>query len=300
MGGDAGGSARIPASFCGVVSLLPTLGRVSGHGGIEDSISTLASVCPFARDVRDVAMMMNAIAGQDPNDPATSNEGVPDYELFLDKDIEGLKIGIPTNFFKEEVSSEVGDAVRRAVSVLEGLGGEPVDVELWMVEYSRAIQCLISDVESSAYYVRHIEKNPEEYSMEVRAENIAGKFISAVDYLQTQQIRMKMVNEYLRLFKKIDVLVSPTTPFTAPPFRSDSTIPPRSTGSTRRDSGIMTALYNLLGFPAISVPCGFDLEGLPIGLQIAAPPFQEGLVLGVANAYETKTQWTSKRPPSFP
>jgi aspartyl-tRNA(Asn)/glutamyl-tRNA(Gln) amidotransferase subunit A len=297
IGSDAGGSVRGPASFCGVVGLKPTSGRVSNYGVIPADWS-LGQPGPMTRDVRDAAILLTIIAGEDSKDPCTSSEPVPDYETLLDDDVEGMRIGVPTNFYRDDVSSAVYSVVGRAVSSLEGLGASIHEFELPFVEYSRPLTSIIISCEAASCYETSLEKHPDAFSNWARARMTAGSLISAVDYIQAQRARMKITKEYLHLFKKIDVIVTATTPITAPPIGASTVQYDGKVVSPNSVFLRLTALFNLVGFPAISVPCGFE-QGLPVGLQIAAAPFQEGLMLRVAHAYERKQEWRSKRPPAF-
>ncbi len=296
MGTDTGGSIRIPSALCGLVGLKPTYGRVSRYGMIPLSWSQ-DHAGPIARTVEDCALVMNAIAGYDSHDASTRKRAVPDFTASLTEKIEGLRVGVPKEVFEDPVDSEVENAVRRAIELLGKLGATIQEIRWPMYEISKSLSTTILMAEATAYHSRLIKDEPLRIDPRVRLRIEAGLVITAVDYLQAQRARRLFYEESRNLFKTVDLLATPTVPMTACKIGTEEV----SIGKTRM--GVIAALtqytrpFNLNGFPAITVPCGFSKSGLPIGLQLAGRPFDEVTVLQTAFAYEQATPWHRQRPP---
>lgn len=290
LGTDTGGSIRIPASLCGIVGLKPTFGRVSRRGVIPLSWS-LDHAGPFARSVEDATIVLQAIAGHDPLDASSSPEPVPNYSAGLRDGVKGLRIGVPREFFFDTVDSEVESAVRKASGVLEGLGASVREVGLPLIAEAPAAVTAIMLPEALAYHRKWMEERPDDYGDDVRYRLELGATFLAVHHVQAQRFREMIVNRWRdEVFDQVDLLAMPATMAPAFPIeRSDLSV----TFSLIRNTNPL----NLLGVPALSVPCGFTTGGLPIGLQLAASWWEETTVLRAAYAYEQATDWHNKAPP---
>ena len=296
MGSDTGGSVRIPAALCGIVGLKPTYGLVS-RAGLTPLSWCLDHPGPMVRTVEDAALTMNVIAGHDPKDVATTVREIPDYTTALAGSVEGLRIGLPREYFDAPLDAEVEAAVRAAVAHLEELGATVTEVSLPMFKDSQAISGAILMAEAAAYHRELLARDGDKLTPSVRLRLEAGLFVTAADYLKAQQARARFNQEMARLFQDVDLLAGPAEPVTAPPIlASEMVIGDRTVGTT----GALTQYtrpYNISGTPAISVPCGFSEAGMPIGLQLAGKPFDELTVLRAAHAYEQTTDWHRRRPP---
>jgi aspartyl-tRNA(Asn)/glutamyl-tRNA(Gln) amidotransferase subunit A len=296
MGSDTGGSVRIPAALCGIVGLKPTYGLVSRHG------LTPLSWCmdhpgPMVRTVEDAALTMNAIAGYDPKDIASSRAVVPDYTTALTGDVRGLRIGVPKEYFEVPLDSEVSQVVRKAIDLLGELGASVREVSFPMYQHAQAISGTILMAEAAAYHRELLARDGDKLYPPVRLRLEAGLFITAADYLKAQQARALFNREARDLLQEVDLLAGPVEPVTAPELLSTEV---QAGGHTVGTTAALTQYsrpYNITGFPAISVPCGFSDAGLPIGLQLAGRPFEELTVLRAAHAYEQATDWHQRRPP---
>jgi aspartyl-tRNA(Asn)/glutamyl-tRNA(Gln) amidotransferase subunit A len=251
----------------------------------------------MACTVEDCALLMNAAAGYDPKDPATRKLPVPDYTEALTGDVRGLRVGVPEEFFTIPLDPEVERAVRRAIEVLAGLGAEVIDVSWPMYRYAAPIATTIQLSEATAYHSDLVRRRGSEYAPAVRLLLETGFFISASDLNRAQQARTMFVRETLDLFQEVDILAGPMTPITAHPLGAAEVNVGGVMMTPRAALTQYTRPYNLSGFPALSVPCGFSEEGLPVGLQLAARPFAEETVLRAGHAYEQATEWCQRRPP---
>jgi aspartyl-tRNA(Asn)/glutamyl-tRNA(Gln) amidotransferase subunit A len=284
MGSDTGGSIRIPASFCGNVGLKPTYGRVSRHGVLPLGFS-LDHVGPLTRSVRDAALVLNAIAGRDPRDPSSSRRPVVDYLPDEDCSIRGLRIGFPENFYFERLDPDVESSVRGALARAESLGAHVQPLRLPDITALNAVARMILLAEAAAAVEPHLADRTL-FGPDVLALFDQGRLVAATDYVNAQRLRRKMRREFDRIWGQVDCFLAPTTPKTAPRI-GDTTI--RLGGvdedvrlaATRLVRGI-----NVLGYPALSIPCGLSASNLPIGLQIVGPSFEEALLLRVGAALE--------------
>jgi len=288
LGTDLGGSVRLPATFCGVVGLKQTFGRVSQRGLLVTSFNG-DHIGPMTRSVKDSALVLQAIAGYDPLDPSTVPVPVPDYLEKVEQGLSGLKIGIPSNYFFELVDSEVEAAVRKAISALEELGVEMKEVSLPSMKYAGALRAA-SMADGLVTHEPYIREHREKYGPDVLYRTLAGQFVLGRDYSKALKVQRIIKEEQARVLQEVDFLVTPTAPVAAP--RIDAThltlqgerLRVRGPGS-----GVIsrcTSPMNATGLPAISVPCGFNQQGLPIGVQFVGRPFDEGLLFRVAQAYE--------------
>ncbi|MCZ6678043.1 MAG: amidase [Candidatus Poribacteria bacterium] len=295
LGSDTGGSIRIPAAVCGHVGLKPTYGRVSVYGVVELAQS-LDCVGPMCRHVHDVALMMNALASYDAHDVHSANQPVPDYTESLARPIDGMKGGIPKQHFFENLHPDVEDAVREAIQVLNELGVEIRELDLPSVEAGHEATLTVLMAEAGHFHQQSLEAHRADYGVDVRELLEAGLSLSASDYVKAVRAREMARREFSQAFEQVDFILSPTVPIPAP-LRSShdlsggsesNRIRPRLTQNTR--------LFNLLGLPSISVPCGFTQERLPIGLQVSGPWWSEETLLQVAHAYEVATPWHTMHP----
>ena len=296
MGSDTGGSIRIPAALSGVVGHKPTYGLVSRHGLTPLSWS-LDHPGPIVRTVEDAALTMNVIAGHDPKDVASAQVAVPDYWAALSGDVRGLRIGVPKEYFEVPLDPEVGQAVRDAISVLETMGAVVTEVSFPMFHDSSPISTAVLMAEAAAYHRDLLASDADKLYPPVRLRLEGGLFISATDYLRAQQARTLFDREARQLLEQVDLLAGPTEPVTAPKLLATQVQVGEDTVGTVPALTQYTRAYNLTGFPAISVPCGFSGSGLPIALQLAGRPFDDATVLRAAHAYEQATDWHRRRPP---
>ncbi len=288
LGTDLGGSVRLPATFCGVVGLKQTFGRVSQRGLLVTSFNG-DHIGPMTRSVKDSALVLQAIAGYDPLDPSTVPVPVPDYLEKVEQGLSGLKIGIPSNYFFELVDSEVEAAVRKAISALEELGAEMKEVSLPSMKYAGALRAS-SMADGLVTHEPYIREHREKYGPDVLYRTLAGQFVLGRDYSKALKVQRIIKEEQARVLQEVDFLVTPTAPVAAP--RIDATHLTLQ-GERHRirgpGSGVIsrcTSPMNATGLPAISVPCGFNQLGLPIGVQFVGRPFDEGLLFRVAEGYE--------------
>jgi len=289
LGTDTGGSIRIPASLCGIVGLKPTYGRVSKRGVLPLSWS-LDHVGPMTRTVADAAIVLQAIAGYDEGDGSSTGEPVPDYNAAPNGGLRGLRVGVPREFFFENVDPEVEKSVQSAIGVLGELGAIVTEVEVPLIaEIPGALTAMMLP-EALAYHQKWMAERPDDYGDDVRYRLELGSGYLAVHYVQAQRLRGIAVEAWRQdVFSKVDLIATPTTPVTARPI---------SEGDLQVTFSLIrfTNLFNFLGVPAISLPCGFSTEGLPIGLQLAGRWWDEGTMLRAAHAYEQATEWHKRRP----
>jgi aspartyl-tRNA(Asn)/glutamyl-tRNA(Gln) amidotransferase subunit A len=286
IGSDTGGSIRIPAALCGVVGLKPTHGLVSRHGAIPLSW-TLDHVGPITRTVEDAALVLDAVAGHDPRDPATLRVPVEDRTRDIGADLTGLRIGMPGNYFFDRIEPDVEKAVRSAIGALADLGAELVDVEVPLAESVHATQWGIMVPEAAAYHQDTLWKSPESYGPDVRVLLEAGELVPATDYLRAQRVRTLMRSAWARLLETVDVVAAPTVPITAVPVGQEHLYWPDSSVETVSDAHVrLCAPANLTGLPALTVPTSPDSGGLPSGLQLIGRPLGEATLVRVGSAYE--------------
>jgi aspartyl-tRNA(Asn)/glutamyl-tRNA(Gln) amidotransferase subunit A len=295
IGSDTGASIRAPASFCGTVGLKPTYGRVSKAGALPLAWS-LDHAGPLARSVADCAVVLQAIAGSDARDAATSTEPVPDYSAGLAQGIQALRVGVPREYFFEIIEPEVERLVDEAIATLERLGAQVQPVSLPHVRHAQVAGNIIMSSEAAAWHATWLRERAHDYGADVLARIRGGLIVHATEYLHSQQMRTLIQQDFAAAFEHVDVVVAPTVPLVAPPIGrtfepgGPLNLAPRSIANRT------TVPCNLTGMPAISVPCGFA-DGLPVGLQIMGRAFDETMLLRVAAAYEAATDWRKTRPP---
>ena len=288
LGSDTGGSIRGPASFCGIAGLKPTYGRCS-RAGVVTLSWTLDHTGPMARTVEDCAYLLQALAGYDPADPASSRAPVGDYVAPLGQGIRGLRVGVPRAYFFDGVDAEVVEAFERALGTLKGLGATVEDVEIPNLHVSWAFMAIMVS-EAFAYHERDLRERPALYGEVLREKLLAGGLITGAEYVQAQRLRAQLQAEMAEVLKTVDVLATPTSLKPATPFALalDPNLP-----FPKRN----TAPFNMTGLPARAIPCGFSTAGLPISLQLAGRPFDEATVLRLGHTYEQATEWHTRRPP---
>mgnify|MGYP001220981972 CR=1 FL=1 len=313
LGSDTGGSIRQPASFCGIVGLKPTYGVVSRYGLVAFA-SSLDQIGPLTKDVTDAAIVLNTIAGHDPHDSTSIPFDVPDYTAALGKEVKGLKIGIPKEYFVEGVQPEVRDAVNVAISVLENLGANVSETSLPTSSHAMAVYYIIAPSEASTNLARYdgvkygysvddtsrmwdaLDKTRQDgFGPEVKRRIMLGTYALSTGYydayyLKAQKVRTLIRREFDQAFDKFDAIVTPTTPTVAFKLGEKTSDPVQM-----YLNDIFTQPANIAGIPAISVPCGIA-DGLPIGLQIMTNHMAEDTLLQLAYAYEQATEWHLEHP----
>ncbi|MGI0490586.1 Asp-tRNA(Asn)/Glu-tRNA(Gln) amidotransferase subunit GatA [Alkalinema pantanalense CENA528] len=314
LGSDTGGSIRQPASFCGIVGLKPTYGLVSRYGLVAFA-SSLDQIGPFSTTVEDAAIMLGTIAGYDPKDSTSLKVEVPDYTQYLKTDLKGKKVGVIQETFGEGLNPEVAEAIQKAIQQLKDLGAEIIDISCPRFRYGISAYYIIAPSEASANlarydgvrYGRRVEDaedlmemytrtRAEGFGAEVKRRIMIGTYALSAGYydayyLKAQKVRTLIKQDFEAAFEKVDVLVSPTAPTTA--FKiGDKMSDPLSMYL----DDLMTIPVNLAGLPGLSLPCGIDSNGLPIGLQIIGNVLREDQVFHTAYAYEQSTDWHQKRP----
>jgi aspartyl-tRNA(Asn)/glutamyl-tRNA(Gln) amidotransferase subunit A len=295
IGSDTGGSIRIPASLCGIVGLKPTYGRVSLRGAIPLAWS-LDHAGPMARRVRDAALLLQAIAGHDPSDPASVDVPVPDYLREIEAGVRGLRIGILTGRFmtrlgpEDRATAAVAAAVRAAADVLAGEGARVEDAELPRSDELQPTQLVVIGTEAGAYHRDRIAAHRDGYGADVAKRIDTGLARSGTEYALARRTRGELRRAYAAALGEWDAIILPTTPTTAPLRDGQDAV----AAAARLTA--YTSPFNLTGLPAISVPCGFDAAGLPIGLQLVARPWAEARLLRIARAYERATPWHERHP----
>jgi aspartyl-tRNA(Asn)/glutamyl-tRNA(Gln) amidotransferase subunit A len=292
LGSDTGGSIRAPAALCGLTGLKPTYGLVSRYGATPLSWSN-DHAGPLARTARDVALAMNALAGHDPRDPYSVNRPAVDHAAGLESGIAGLRVGVPREFVWDVIDPEVEALVRAAIARLAGLGAIITDVslpELGMIPAG------ITPVEAAAYHDGRIRRDGHLYNQRIRKAIEAGLFVPAATYVQAQRVRALIGRKLATVFRSVDVIATATVPVGAPAIDVDALTVSGQTLATRRVLTRLTSPFNLNGHPALSAPCGFTTDGLPVGLQLVGRPLEDATVLRAAHAYQDVTDWHMQRP----
>jgi len=296
FGTDTGGSVRIPASANGVLGLKPTSGRVT-LAGMMPLAHSVDVPGILARTARDVARLLSVTAGHDSRDPRSSRLPVDDYEAGLEVSLQGLRIGVPANFFLDAVSEDVGRCLEESLHVLSKLGARIVPVRVPGPEHLTELSRVIVYSEASSVHASWLRGRAGRYSPQVRVRAATGLAIPAAVYLQARQLRPAVLRRFVEaVFSGCDVLHLPTLSIPVPTLAETDL----GGGSAMWDRISMlvrcTAPFNYLGLPALSVPCGFTGNGLPTGFQLAGRPFDEGTLLRVAHAYEGVTEWLQRAP----
>jgi aspartyl-tRNA(Asn)/glutamyl-tRNA(Gln) amidotransferase subunit A len=314
LGTDTGGSIRQPAALTSIVGLKPTYGRVSRYGVIAFA-SSLDQVGPMAKDVRDCAFILNAVAGYDPKDSTSVNLPVPDYTVSLTGEAKGMRIGVPKEYFAEGMDPEVEGILRKAIKVYEGLGAVCEEISLPHTEYAVPTYYILAPAEASSNLARYdgvrfghrsakasdlhslyVHSRTEGFGPEVKRRIMLGTYVLSAGYydayyLKAQKVRTLIRRDFEEAFQKFDVILTPVSP--TPAFKiGEKTDDPLKMYL----SDIYTINVNLAGLPGMSLPCGFSSGGLPIGLQLIAKHFEEEKIFRAAYAYEQNTEWHKKKP----
>lgn len=296
LGTDTGGSVRLPAAVNGIAGIRPTIGRVSNYGVIPLAWS-MDTVGPMTRTVEDCAVMFNVIAGHDPKDNDCANIPIEDYTADLKRGVEGIRIGIVPNYFFHHLQPAVHNAVREALDTLENLGATAIDVNVENIHGNISAQLTVESCEPSAYHQRWLREQPEDYGEDVRLLLELGEMHLATHYIQAQRYRSLLRQEFLEAFKLVDVFICPTLPFTATPVGEMSVIIENDVEEDML-SAIMqfTGVPSLTGLPSLNVPCGYDSDNLPIGMQIIGRPFDEATLFRVGAAFQEATKFHTRAP----
>ncbi|HOE62450.1 MAG TPA: Asp-tRNA(Asn)/Glu-tRNA(Gln) amidotransferase subunit GatA [Candidatus Sumerlaeota bacterium] len=315
LGSDTGGSVRAPASYCGVVGLKPTYGRVSRYGLVAYG-SSLDQIGPLTKDVKDSAIMLNALAGHDPQDSTSANVPVPDYTSACGKDIKGLRIGIPKEYFAEGIDPEVEQLVKNAIRQMESLGALPIEISLPHTEYAIPCYYICAMAEASSNLARYggahygyraknagnilemySKTRAEGFGTEVKRRIMLGTYVLSAGYydawyLKAIKARTLIKRDFELAWEKTDIIAAPVVP--APAFKiGEKSADPL----TMYLSDIYTISLNLAGMCGISIPCGFSKKGLPVGLQLIANIFKEETLFTAAYAYEQSAGFFNRKPP---
>jgi len=313
IGSDTGGSIRLPAALCGVVGFKPTYGRISRYGLVAFA-SSLDQIGPITKNVRDSAILMNVISGNDPYDSTSARLPVPDFTSVLGQNIKGMKVGIPKEYFIEGMDKEVETAVKKAIEKLESFGATPVEISLPNTGYAVATYYILATSEASSNLARYdgvkygfrvggqdlmdmyMKTRAKGFGAEVKRRIMLGTYSLSSGYYEAyyrkaQQVRTLIKQDFEKAFKTVDVIVTPTSP--TPAFKAgEKTDDPLKMYLT----DIFTISVNLAGVPGISVPCGFTSKNLPVGLQIIGKHFDEESIFKAAYAYEQGTEWHKRKP----
>ncbi|MHC4407227.1 MAG: amidase [Planctomycetota bacterium] len=290
LGSDTGGSIRLPAALCGLVGLKPTYGRASRAGVVPLSWS-MDHVGPMTRTAKEAALALEALAGEDPDDDTSSPRPVPGFSSQLDDPLDGLKIGLPRAGFFESLEPAVAEAVEAARAQMTTLGAECVDVTLPYLDEVLGAHRAIIFSEAASYHQPFLADRADRYGDDVRVQLEAGLLLPAVDYLKGQRVRRVVRRAWAEAFAPVDCLLTPASQATAVPLGQRAVdLPGGETPLLHAYLGLSLP-FNLTGHPAISVPCGFSAEGLPIGMQIVGKPFDETTILRVAHQYQQHTDW---------
>ncbi|MEM7742432.1 MAG: amidase [Pseudomonadota bacterium] len=297
MGSDTGGSIRIPAALCGTVGLKPTFGRCS-RAGVTSLSWSLDHVGPLTRTVADAASCLNALAGYDPRDPGSVDTPAEDFTAALGQDVKGLRIGIPTNYFFENVDPEVEAAVRAAINLMEAEGAVLKKVEIPYADQILPVEYVICLSEASEYHRTMLRATPELYNDDVRTFLEAGEMIPATRYIQGLRVRQLMQRAWAALYDDIDLIVGPAV--AAPPAKVGQMEWDWGDGGMEQLNPVyvrLSAPANVMGLPAIATPCGFTASGLPVAFQAIGRPFAEATAIRLCDAYQRMTDWHTRRPP---
>ncbi|MFU0800823.1 MAG: Asp-tRNA(Asn)/Glu-tRNA(Gln) amidotransferase subunit GatA [Xylanivirga thermophila] len=313
LGSDTGGSIRQPASFCGLVGFKPTYGAVSRYGLIAFA-SSLDQIGPFTKDVTDCALVLNAITGHDHMDATSANIDYPDYTKALKDDVKGWKIGVPKEYFGEGLDPEVKKAIEKAIATFESLGAEIEEISLPHTEYALSVYYILACAEASSNLARYdgvkygyraseyddldsLYKNTrtQGFGPEVKRRIMLGNYALSSGYydayyLKALKVRTLIKEDFDKAFKKYDIILSPTSPTTAFTFGA------KTDPLQMYLSDVYTIPVNIAGLPGMSMPCGFDSRGLPIGMQLIGKAFEEDKLLQAAYTFEQNTDYHIKKP----
>ena len=297
LGSDTGGSVRLPASCCGVVGMKVTMGRVSRYGAMPLSF-TLDTVGPLTRTIRDNAMMLAALAGYDDNDPSSANVPVDDYLAGLETGVKGLKVGIPTSHFFDDISPELGDRFTAAVDVLKAAGANIVDVDLpERIVVTNALTSLITASEGAALHQHWLETRGDDYGVQTFGRFAGGLATPASRYVQALNLRTELLAEFNEMvFGAADVMMTPMMIMDVPTIAAADVGADAKAAAMLSKVGHCSRPVNFLGLPGLAVPSGFAKSGLPSSIQFVGRPFDEATLYRVGRAYERETNWITQAP----
>ncbi|MCC6535633.1 MAG: amidase [Burkholderiales bacterium] len=296
LGSDTGGSIRTPAAICGVVGLKPTHGRVSVHGAMPRAWSH-DSIGPLARTVRDCARLLSVIAGADPNDPDASREPVPDYERGIGAGIAGVRIGVPTDHFYDDLAPDIRRCMDASLAVLSALGAHIVPIAVPQARAIMPLSVLIAECESSAYHAHWMQTRPQDYAPDVRARFEPGLTVPAVRYIEAQNERKRLTREFTAsVMSAVDVLHTPVLPVPVPTIAATEDPDPENLRKLIPMFTRNTRAASFFGLPALSVPAGFSDNAMPVAFQLIGRAFAEALLLRVGHAYQEATDWHTRSP----
>lgn len=296
LGSDTGGSIRTPAAICGVVGLKPTNGRVSVYGAMPRAWSH-DCVGPLARSVRDCARLLTVVAGADPRDPDASREPVPDYEKGINGSIRGVRIGVPANYFYDELSADVRACLDASLAALRSLGARIRPIRIPNAEAVMPLSVLMAECESATYHAHWMKAQPLDYAPDVRARFVPGQGVPAVRYIEAHNERKRLTHAFLEsVLREADLIHTPVLPIPVPTIAATESkdrdnlraLIPMFTRNTR--------LPSFFGLPALSVPAGFSKNAMPVAFQLFGRPFAEPLLLRVGHAYQGVTDWHRRSP----
>jgi aspartyl-tRNA(Asn)/glutamyl-tRNA(Gln) amidotransferase subunit A len=291
VGTDTGGSIRLPSAVNGIVGLRPSYGRVSNHGVVPLAWS-MDTVGPMARTVEDCALMFGVMAGFDAKDAGSARRACDDYMRGLAGGCKGLRIGIVPGYFFEHLQAPVREGVKAALAAFIDLGAQLVDVDILNIHGNISAQLTIESAEPSTYHQHNLRERPQDYGEDVRILLEVGEMLLATHYLQAQRYRTLLRSEFIESFRSVDVFICPTLPFTATRM-GETTVEIEAGEPEDMLSAIMqfTGIASLTGLPALNVPCGFDPDGMPMGMQIIGRPFDESTLFRAGHAFQQATRF---------
>jgi aspartyl-tRNA(Asn)/glutamyl-tRNA(Gln) amidotransferase subunit A len=301
IGTDCACSVRVPSAINGICGMRPTYGRVSGTGVVPVSLG-MDTVGPMARSVEDVAMMLSVLAGHDPSDPTSSNAPVPKFEQGLEHPVDGLKLGIPTTYFYDRLETGVRQAVERAISDLEAMGLEVREVDMPHAELAATSFWAICVGETAALHEEWFHTRADDFAPDLRVWAELGNLMLAKDYVRAQQVRALVIQDWARAFEQVDLIVTPATTATAKPpvdhpVYIDVEFPDGHVEDVLFAYGRCMLPVSVAGLPALALPCGFSNDdGMPVGIQIVTPAYDEQTALRVGHAYQQVTDWHKRHP----
>jgi len=290
LGTDTGGSIRIPASLCGVTGLKPTFGRVSMRGVFPLSWN-LDHVGPLTRTVKDAGLILQVIAGYDPDDPYSINHPVDDYAEDIEYGIKNQRVALAVGDYVTDADPEVLDAVNQAAHTFEKLGAKVEKVDMSFLQDAALANSLMTPADGAAYHRQRLAEHPDWFGTDVRQRLEMGRNLTSTDYIMARRTQTEVKHRLGKFFEQYDLLLLPSTPIPAPLIEGNDAV------EQARRLTRFTSPFNLTGLPALSIPCGFTKDGLPIGLQIVSRAWNETGVLRAGRAYERETDWSGRRPP---
>jgi aspartyl-tRNA(Asn)/glutamyl-tRNA(Gln) amidotransferase subunit A len=304
IGTDSAQSVRNPGSMCGIIGLKPTYGRISQYGTVP---GTGAYSCNhtgiLTKNVEDAAIVLQAVAGHDRQDPLSADKPVANYGGSIGGDIKNLRVGILRGYFEEEMAKEIKETFHQAVAVLERLGMKTEEVTIPHMDLMPAVKVCTSRVENASAHDRNLRTRARDYSKQTLYAYLSALLVPASAYLMAQRVRRIICDEFHDLLKRVQLFAIPTVPFAVPTIDECNSGWLNIDGKTirRQDErgggdSFCTIPFNVTGFPAMSVPCGFARAGTPVGMQIASGPFQEELIFSAAHAYEQAAEWHKRKP----